>query len=215
MLHAYAAPPSTAHQALAEPPERRAEVLAAVLELMVRSGPAFSMADVARAASCSKETLYRWFGDREGLLTAVVQWQAAKVRMPVLPDGPLDQAMLHSALADFAASWIGVITGEASIALNRMAVGAAGSIGRILLENGPRAMQQRLAPLFAAGRAAGLISAIDDTDAFSLFFGLTIADLQLTCLLGDSGRPGALWIARRADDAARRFLALAAPPQPS
>jgi AcrR family transcriptional regulator len=200
-------------QAAPEPPERRGAVLAAVLELMVRAGPGFSMADVARAASCSKETLYKWFGDREGLLTATVQWQAAKVRMPVLPDGPLDRASLHRALAEFAASWIGVITGEPSIALNRMAVGEAGSIGRILLDNGPRAMQQRLAPLFEAGRRAGLIILADDGAAFSLFYGLAIADLQLGCLLGDSWRPPPDWIARRAQAAASQFLTLCAPPQ--
>ena len=37
------------------------------------------MTAVARRASCSKETLYKWFGDRDGLLTATVQWQASKV----------------------------------------------------------------------------------------------------------------------------------------
>ena len=62
--------------------EREQEVLSAVLDLMVEEGDRFSMASVARKASCSKETLYRWFGDRDGLLTATVQWQASKVIMP-------------------------------------------------------------------------------------------------------------------------------------
>ncbi len=34
---------------------------------------------MARRASCSKETLYKWFGDRDGLLTATVRWQASRV----------------------------------------------------------------------------------------------------------------------------------------
>jgi AcrR family transcriptional regulator len=49
------------------PSERQQEVLDAVLKLMVAEGDGFSVAAVARAASCSKETLYKWFGDRDGL----------------------------------------------------------------------------------------------------------------------------------------------------
>jgi AcrR family transcriptional regulator len=127
----------------AQPAARQERVLAAVLDLMMTAGPHFSMADVARAAACSKETLYRWFGDRDGLLTATVQWQAAKVLMPVLPDAGLDRATYQAALAAFAASWIGVISGEPSIALNRQAVGESGGLGRIVLENGPLAMARR------------------------------------------------------------------------
>ena len=50
------------------------------LPLLVEAGDALTMTSVARRASCSKESLYKWFGDRDGLLTATVQWQASKVR---------------------------------------------------------------------------------------------------------------------------------------
>lgn len=193
------------------PDPRRDAVLSAVLDLLVGSGPGFSMADVARTASCSKETLYRWFGDRDGLLAATVQWQAAKVRMPELPDGPLDRQALRVALAAFAASWVGVITGPASVGLNRMAISAAASLGPIVLEHGPRAMGARLAPVFAQARAAGLMSDIDEADAFRLFFGLTVAELQLRCLLGDPWRPDPDWIVAHATKAADRFIALTHP----
>jgi AcrR family transcriptional regulator len=62
---------------------RQREVLDAVLALMVEEGDSFSMAAVCRRASCSKETLYNWFGDRDGLLAATVRWQASKVRIAV------------------------------------------------------------------------------------------------------------------------------------
>jgi AcrR family transcriptional regulator len=75
--------------------ERQREVLDAVLKLMVAEGDGFSVAAVARAASCSKETLYKWFGDRDGLLTATVRWQASKVRMPKLPQDKLTRASLN------------------------------------------------------------------------------------------------------------------------
>ena len=192
-------------------PARRDAVLAAALALMVQRGSGFSMADVARAASCSKETLYKWFGDRTGLLTATVQWQAAKVAMPVLPEGALTRAGLEQALAGFAASWLAVITGDASLGLNRMAVGEAGEPGQIVLRHGPRAMAVRLAPLFEAGRAAGLIAFASTDDAFRLFFGLVVGDIQIRCLLGDPARPSPAEIQTQAAAAASRFLALCAP----
>src|SRR5690606_37671618 len=103
-------------------------------------------------ARCSKETIYKWFGDREGLLTATVQWQAAKVRMPVLPQAGLTRHRYAAALEQFAVSWLTVITGDISIALNRLAIThaatRAGNLGRIVLDNGPYAMARRLSPVF-------------------------------------------------------------------
>ncbi len=54
---------------------RQQQVLTAALELLVLQGDRLTMTSVARRASCSKETLYKWFGDRDGLLTATVQFR--------------------------------------------------------------------------------------------------------------------------------------------
>ncbi|MEM7291322.1 MAG: TetR/AcrR family transcriptional regulator, partial [Pseudomonadota bacterium] len=94
------------------PSEREQEVLAAVLDLMVEEGDGFSMASVARRASCSKETLYRWYGDRDGLLTATVRWQASKVIMPKLEGGQVTRADFRETLDAFAQSWLAVLTGN-------------------------------------------------------------------------------------------------------
>ncbi|MCY0094398.1 TetR/AcrR family transcriptional regulator C-terminal domain-containing protein [Hoeflea ulvae] len=192
--------------------ERQQEVLDAVLKLMVAEGDGFSVAAVARAASCSKETLYKWFGDRDGLLTATVRWQASKVRMPKLPRDRLTSDSLKAALTGFATSWLTVITGDLSIALNRAAVSHAGSgksrLGEIVLTNGPVAMARRLEPLLLAGRGAGLLNFDDAGEAFRAFFGLVIADTQIRVLLGETGRLDEHEISVRASAAADRFLAL-------
>ena len=191
--------------------ERQKEVLSAVLDLMVEEGDGFSMAAVASRASCSKETLYRWYGDRDGLLTATVQWQASKVIMPKLEEGALSRDAFSSTLREFARSWLEVLTGDVSIALNRLAVSHAGndksSLGRIVLENGPFAMQRRLQPIFALGRSAGIIS-IGDEEAFRTFFGLVIADAQIRALLGDAARPSPVKIEKFAQSAVEQFLLL-------
>jgi AcrR family transcriptional regulator len=78
---------------------RQREVLDAVLALMVEEGDSFSMAAVCRRASCSKETLYNWFGDRDGLLAATVRWQASKVRLPSPGQSDMDRQRLERQLA--------------------------------------------------------------------------------------------------------------------
>ena len=192
--------------------ERQQEVLDAVLKLMVAEGDGFSVAAVARAASCSKETLYKWFGDRDGLLTATVRWQASKVRMPKLPRDRLTQESLTSALTGFAASWLTVITSDLSIALNRAAVAHAGSgksrLGEIVLTNGPFAMKRRIEPLLEAGRAAGLLDFDDLADAFRSYFGLVVADTQIRALLGEGHHPDEAEIQAISARAVTKFLGL-------
>lgn len=202
--------------AAGEPSRRRREVLDAALELLVDVGDEMTMTAVARRASCSKETLYKWFGGRAGLLTAAVQWQASKVRAVPPGRGPLERESLFASLQQFACDWLTVLSGETSVALNRVAVAQAGSdgqdLGAIVLENGPFAMRRRLAPVLEAGREAGLIAFDDGETAFRTFFGLVVRDMQIRLLLGDRPRPTGEEIARDAVRATSQFFVLHAVP---
>ena len=198
-----------------EPTERQREVLDAVLALLVEEGDAVTMSAVARRASCSKETLYKWFGDRDGLMTATVRWQASKVRAGSYDRQYLDASTLAESLEDFAANWLAVISSGTSIALNRVAVGnaAAGKadLGRIVLANGRFAIGERLKPLLEDARAAGLIDFADTETAFRTFFGLVGRDVQIRLLLGDRMALGRAEIERDAALATRQFLKLFGP----
>lgn len=193
------------------PSLREQEVLSAVLDLMVEEGDGFSMASVARRASCSKETLYRWYGDRDGLLTATVKWQASKVIMPELADGQISLEAFSTTLRAFAESWLTVLTGDVSIALNRLAVAHAGNgktnLGTIVLQNGPLAMRDRLLPIFEIGVSKGFIFKSGE-EAFRLFFGLVIADVQIRALLGEEVRIGKSEIKNMAEAAVEQLLRL-------
>jgi AcrR family transcriptional regulator len=195
-----------------DPAARRGEVLDAVLELLAEGRDALTMSAVARRASCSKETLYKWFGDRDGLLTATVQWQASKVRTGAYDSGRLDSVALRVSLEAFAAAWLKVISSRTSIALNRVAVSHAGSgksnLGQIVLANGRFAIGERLKPLLEAARDVGLL-AFDDTEmAFRTFFGLVGRDVQIRLLLGDKLKMTEAQVAQDATLATEQFLAL-------
>ncbi|WP_293807461.1 TetR/AcrR family transcriptional regulator C-terminal domain-containing protein [uncultured Bosea sp.] len=191
---------------------RQQAVLDAVLSLMVEKGSGLTMTAVARRASCSKETLYKWFGDRDGLLTATVQWQASKVRAGNYDRQNLDAGTLRESLKGFAANWLEVITSPTSIALNRIGINQAasrdGNLGSIVLANGRFAIGERLKPVLDAGREAGLL-AFDDTEtAFRTLFGLAGRDVQIRLLLGDTLTLSRAEIATDAERATEQFLTL-------
>ena len=194
------------------PTARQGEVLDAVLALLVDRGEALTMTAVARRASCSKETLYKWFGDRDGLLTATVRWQASKVRAGSYDRQRLDVTALTESLEDFAENWLRVISSRTSIALNRVAVGHAGSgksnLGEIVLANGRFAIGDRLKPVLEDARAAGLLEFDDAETAFRTFFGLVGRDVQIRLLLGDRLELDDAQIARDAERATAQFLTL-------
>ncbi|ESX62009.1 TetR family transcriptional regulator [Mesorhizobium sp. LSHC422A00] len=192
--------------------ERQKAVLDAALRLLVEEGDNLTMTAVARRASCSKETLYKWFGDRDGLLTATVQWQASKVRVVPVDGERLDLASLTASLEGFASDWLKVISSDTSIALNRVAIGHAGSgkddLGAIVLENGRFALARRLKPVLLAGKQAGLLDFTDAEMAFRTFFGLVARDVQIRLLLGDRLELTEAAIGGDAARATQQFLAL-------
>ncbi|HEY8596459.1 MAG TPA: TetR/AcrR family transcriptional regulator C-terminal domain-containing protein [Devosiaceae bacterium] len=192
--------------------ERQKAVLTAALDVLVDAGDRLTMTEVARRASCSKETLYKWFGDRDGLLTATVQWQAAKVRAPIVDRQKLNRESLSQSLHAFGRDLLTVLTGDISVALNRLAVAHAGAdkrdLGRVVLENGRIAMGRRLKPVLEAGREAGLLRFEDAEQAFRTYFGLVVRDVQIRLLLGDRLKVGGAEIDREAATAADQFLAL-------
>ena len=79
---------------------RQQVVLQHALTLLVEGGEkALTTAGLARTASCSKESLYKWFGDRDGLLAAMVAYPSTQLmltfaamarltRIPARPAGP-------------------------------------------------------------------------------------------------------------------------------
>jgi AcrR family transcriptional regulator len=191
---------------------RQQVVLTAALELLVEGADRLTMTAVARRASCSKETLYKWFGDRDGLLTATVQWQAAKVRMPHVDRFHLDAEALKASIEQFARDLLGTIVGEVSVTLNRLAVAHAAEekrgLGAIVLENGPLAIRQRLKPVLEAGRDARLLRFESSEEAYRTFFGLVVRDVQIRLLLGEGLVRAPQQVEKDARAATAQFLAL-------
>ncbi|EAV45490.1 transcriptional regulator, TetR family protein, partial [Roseibium aggregatum IAM 12614] len=88
---------------------RQQVVLQHALTLLVEGGEkALTTAGLARTASCSKESLYKWFGDRDGLLAAVVAFQASQVQFPSEAGATADAATFRAHVTAFVEALLGV-----------------------------------------------------------------------------------------------------------
>ncbi|WP_037437408.1 TetR/AcrR family transcriptional regulator C-terminal domain-containing protein [Sinorhizobium fredii] len=193
--------------------ERQGAVLEQALRLLVDGGEkALTTAGVARAASCSKESLYKWFGDRDGLLSAMIAFQASKVRTLGVSAEALDEASLRAHLVAFAKDLLDVLAGDVSLALNRLAIGQesreGSKLGRLLEERGRRQIGRRAGALLEAGRKAGLLAFGDAEEAYGALYGLVVSDWHLRMLLGDDPSGLKKNFGRRAERAVDAFLAL-------
>ncbi len=196
--------------------QRQREVLEAALGLLVGGGEkAITTAGLARAANCSKESLYKWFGDRDGVLAAMIAYQASKVRVAV--GGPAAQRPAESFRADleaFGVDLLTVLSGPASLALNRLAIGqasGAGSrLGDLLVARGRRAVSDRAKALIEAGRRAGHLRFNDTQDAFDTLYGLIVRDNHVRLMLGETvpALSSERAIAAHVTEAADRFFRL-------
>src|SRR5918993_3293624 len=201
----------------------REVVLDAVVELLVERGyQGTTMAAVAERAGSSKETLYAWFGGKQGLFTALIRRQAEATDQAVaaaLDDGGADPA---ATLTAFATNLLRLLLGERSVALNRAALAElgggraagrapAGELAAVLLAQG----RHRTGPIVEAYLArlaeAGVLGIDDPAEAFQLLYGLVIRDLQIRVLLGEPP-PAPEALAAQARTAAERFLAVTAAP---
>ncbi|MGG7517539.1 TetR/AcrR family transcriptional regulator C-terminal domain-containing protein [Allorhizobium undicola] len=198
-------------QAAGEFSPRQSAVLAEALRLLVEGGDkALTTAGLARAANCSKESLYKWFGDRDGLLSAMISYQASKVRTFERTGERLNAQTLMEHLELFGRDLLDVLGGEVSLALNRLAIGQTsrdGSrLGQLLLERGRRQIDRRARALLDAGRRDGLLRFDDGEDAYRTLYGLIVSDLHVRLLLGE--RPDAQKFPSRVRKAVSAFLVL-------
>lgn len=192
---------------------RQNAVLDSALRLLVDGGErALTTAGVARAANCSKESLYKWFGDRDGILSAMIGYQASKVRTLDERAETLTVDSLRAHLVVFARDLLDVLSGDVSLALNRLAIGQAsrdGShLGQMLQERGRRQIGKRAGGLLDAGRRAGLLRFDNGEEAYGMLYGLVVTDLHLRMLLGEDMKLTKQDFSRRAERAVDAFLDL-------
>lgn len=192
---------------------RRREVLGSAMDELVACGAAaVTMDGVARRAGASKETLYSWFGSREELLGALVEANADASAQQVVRALETEVANLEQAretLVAYGRALLGLLTGSASVELNRAAM-ASPALAERLLRSGRHRVGPRVEEYLARLHTLRLLDAPDQGEAYRSLFGLIVRDTQIRVLLGDPP-PSPTEITRAATTGVDAFLTLFRP----
>ncbi|WBB63039.1 TetR/AcrR family transcriptional regulator C-terminal domain-containing protein [Streptomyces sp. WMMC500] len=185
---------------------RQAVLEAALAELLEHGVGGMTMQAVAARAGSSKESLYAWFGNRQGVLAALIEQQAHDVNAAVAAavDRPAEPP--RTTLLAIARNLLTLLVGDVSVALNRAAM-TSPELAALLLRHGRHATGPLVADYLRRLADGGLLHLDDAEEAFQLFYGLVVRDWQIRVLLGEDP-PGRDAVRAAAQTAVDRFLAL-------
>ncbi|MDD9909278.1 MAG: TetR/AcrR family transcriptional regulator [Ahrensia sp.] len=198
---------------------RRRQILGATMRLVSRYGTGISTAQIAAAASCSKETLYNWFDDRDGLFLALIEEQArsmgAALDRAVAALGDEGDTDFETRLTHHAIALLDIMTGDAVIVVNRVAMSQCcvenQATGSAVLTAWDEQIRSRFEALIGEAAQAGLVAKFDPALQFDGLVGLLIGDRQRRILLGAAARPKGDAMRKIAREAVRNWLLLNKP----
>ena len=163
--------------------DRRIQIETAAYGLLALKGyKATSMLEVAKRAKASNETLYKWYGNKQGLFLSMVErnLEASKDALTSAIEGGGE---LDDILDTFGPQLLSILTGQRSVVLDRAAAGDVhdtGLLGRTIVEGG----RDTIIPLLARVIDKTGPHQIDATEAAELYFDLLVADTQIRRVIG-------------------------------
>ena len=197
---------------------RRVEILeAALAELRTRGFAGTSMLSIATAARTSKETLYRLFGDKQGLFEALVRYQASTINADIGEALHADDQPPEAVLRRFGHGLLRLLLAERAVAINRAAIAEAArspELGQILADAGRGTTGPLVLRYLEAQRVAGRLDFPSAMEAFEVFLGLLLRDRQVRVLLGVAHAPDAVEADQLVERAVAYFLRLFGRPAP-
>lgn len=157
--------------------KREVEIYEAAYELLSQNGyGGASMLRIAKAAKASNETLYRWYGDKDGLFKAMVRENAAETRR-LLDEALSSRTDPWTTLESIAPVFLRMILGEKAILLNRAAAAdPSGALGAAISGGGRNEVMPLLDELM---RRLCLDTGSNPKDATDWFLSLLVGDLQI------------------------------------
>lgn len=186
--------------------KRHAEICRVAYGLLARHGYAgTSMLRIATAAKASNETLYRWYGNKQGLFRAMVD-ENAKETQSLLLRALAQQDDPRKTLESVASVFLAMLLGDRAIMLNRAAAAdPTGELGAAISAGGRAQILpllcQVLDPICPKGDMQG-------EEAARLFISLLVGDLQIRRVIHNCPAPSPAEIETRCIRAIQTFFRL-------
>ncbi|MGO6676649.1 TetR/AcrR family transcriptional regulator [Rhizobium leguminosarum] len=159
---------------------RQAEIEKAAYELLKERGyRSTSMLDIAKAAKASNETLYRWYGDKNGLFKMMVE-SNARATKAALDAAIRDEVDPLETLVHVAPILLSMLLGDKAISLNRAAAAdESGELGATIAAAGRDSVFPLIEKLIGRGLETAALAAPSAGVAAEWFVSLLIGDLQI------------------------------------
>ncbi|AKI01233.1 transcriptional regulator, TetR family [Hoeflea sp. IMCC20628] len=182
------------------------EAAYAVLEARGYAGA--SMLSIARAARASNETLYNWYGDKNGLFRALVLRNAEQVKA-LLEDGLRSDRNPLDVLRALGPRLLALLVSPRAIQLNRAAAAdPTGELGAAISERGRETVGPLIGEVLERARREGALAFNVTGEAVELYLNLLVGDLQIRRAIGGVLPLDETTISRRAELAFGQFLRL-------
>ncbi|WP_170334885.1 TetR/AcrR family transcriptional regulator [Ruegeria arenilitoris] len=171
---------------------RQQQIEAAAYEVLEAKGyGGTSMLGIAKQARASNETLYNWYGDKQGLFQALVTRNAEEVKIHLESELETGHDAL-SILETFGPKLLNLLTGERAVALNRAAAAdSSGELGATLSKAGREAVIPLLEQVLVRARDEGQLNFDNTGEAVGLYLDLLIGDQQIRRVIGRLPIPSA------------------------
>lgn len=164
---------------------RQRQIEAAAYEVLEAKGyGGTSMQGIAKHARASNETLYNWYGDKQGLFCALVMRNADEVKSHLEAELETDHDAL-AILGSLGPKLLDLLTGDRAVALNRAAAAdGSGELGAVLSKAGRDAVFPLLEQVLLRARQEGQLRFESSAEAVGLYLDLLIGDQQIRRVIG-------------------------------
>ena len=167
-----------------------------------------SMLGIANKARASNETLYNWYGDKQGLFQALVNRNAEEVKGHLEAELKTDNDAL-SILGTLGPKLLTLLTGDRAVALNRAAAAdSSGELGATLSKAGREAVYPLLEQVLLRSKREGQLSFERSDEAVGLYLDLLIGDQQIRRVIGRLPSPSIAFCEERSKRAVRHLRRL-------
>ncbi len=145
-----------------------------------------SMLAIAKRAKASNETLYNWYGDKQGLFKELIEQNAHQVRDLLQKQIEKDLSPLKT-LKQLAPELLTLLLGDRAVALNRAAAAdPTGELGKILSRSGKESIFPLIIQTFERFPRLPNEEAVN---AAITFLDLLVGDQQIRRAIGATKQP--------------------------